>query len=83
MKEFVPKSETFQKTPPTALQITLGKPALHLALGLLLLLVWTWPFLNFTSHIYVWLFLYGTWGISLVIAGALSFGRHPLREDNV
>lgn len=61
---------------------TLGHPALHVMLGVLFAILFTWPLLASTQPVATWAFMYGAWGVAVLACAALSFGTAPAGEDD-
>lgn len=53
----------------------LGRPALHVMLGVIFAIIFTWPLLAIERPINTWMFLYAFWGLSVFWCGLLALGE--------
>ncbi len=52
----------------------LGQRSLHVLLGALFAVLFTWPLLVSDSPRWSWISMYGTWAAAIVVTGLLSLG---------
>ena len=58
-----------------ATRIVLGRPALHLVLGAVFVLLFSWPILASDSPLTTWSTIFVAWALSLAVSFVLSWGE--------
>lgn len=65
------------------IRMALGQPVLHLVLGALFALLFTWPLLAFDAPLDTWTFIYCTWAMAIVVLFIASRGADAEEEEVV
>ena len=65
------------------LREALGNKALHFMLGALFAMIFSWPLFGFKNPFSTWVFMYGSWGVVVVLLAILSLSVDPVEDDDM